>query len=69
MSKLYIRDGKVVPDGAPGDHEVTFHGIVPNKVICLKTRTGTFYFADEREAHKVMQSVAIIDVSLLPVVL
>ncbi len=67
--KLYIRNGKVADTGNSGDREVVYHGKLPSRIICLKTKTGVFYFADEREAYKLMLETAILEVSLLPVCL
>ncbi len=67
QNKLFIRRGKVVTDGRPGDAEVTYNGARPQNVIRLITSAGTFYFADEREAFARMQKSDIDEVSLLPV--
>ncbi len=67
--KLYISNGRVTDSGRSGDREVIYYGKIPSKIICLKTKTGVFYFADEREAYKLMLETVILEVSLLPVCL
>lgn len=68
MSKtLFIRNGKVVRDGVDGDIVVPYYGDAPSKVICLEISSAKFYFADERDAHALMQTRQVDEVVLLPV--